>query len=899
MAGFTTTIELLLCLALPFQPSADLDFFEKKIRPVLADHCYKCHSEKSQPAKGGLKLDTRAGVLKGGATGPAIHPGKPEASLLLKAIRHDSSVEAMPPGKPQLSQEVIADFTRWITRGAHDPRVSAATNDKTNTSKHWAFQPLKKPPVPAGGYAHEIDRFLHKKLQEAGLSFSKLADKRALIRRATFDLHGLPPTPEEVVAFEKDNSPLAYARVVERLLDSPRYGERWARHWLDIARYADNKGYVFFEEQSYPWAFTYRDYVINALNTDLPYNRFIEQQLAADLLPQSDGKTLAALGFLTVGGHFMNNTHDILDDRMDVITRGLMGLTATCARCHDHKYDPVSMADYYGLYGVLRSSAEPLVPPLYETQADNESARKITAEIAAKEKTLRDFVVGKHRDLVEGGRKRAGEYLLAAHKTRNKPADDDFMLLSDPGDLNPSMTTRWRVFLEETKKNASPAWQLWHALAVFPEDQFSQKAGPLLEEFREKKQGNPVILAAFSQTPKSMEETARVYGKILAAVDQQWREACQKGKPAVLENPHEEELRAALYGAKAPPDASVELDWGFLSLFPERATQEQYKKLLKELETASMKGPARAMVLNDLPAPYEPRVFLRGNPSHLGMPVSRRLPVIANPKANPLGKGSGRLELARQIASPDNPLTARTIVNRVWLHHFGRGITATPDDLGTRGDPPSHPELLDYLASEFMAHGWSLKLLHRRIMTSIAYQQQSIMRKEGLEKDPENKLLWRMNSRRLEFEALHDSLLAVSGSLDARLGGPASGLFSNRRTIYAMVNRLEFPNLLTTFDVPHPAAPAGLRNTTTVPPQALFLLNDPWVKKMAQQLASHARVKAAPKTEEQVEALFSLVLQRKPGAEELKKALTLLGEKPQIVDLAHALFLTNEFMFIE
>ncbi|MEO2089554.1 MAG: PSD1 and planctomycete cytochrome C domain-containing protein, partial [Gemmataceae bacterium] len=668
-------------------------------RPVLVERCVGCHGPKAK--KGGLRLDTREGVLAGGDNGAVVVPGKPTDSRLVAAVRHAGDLK-MP--EKRLPDTEIAALEKWVTLGAPWPAKATLTPPE-KAAEHWAFRPVMKPPVPKSDAANPIDAFLQAQLSEKKLKPSAEADRRTLLRRLAFDLTGLPPTPAELDAFLKDVSLDAYEKVVDRLLASSRYGERWGRHWLDVARYADNKGYVFFEQKEYPWAWTYRDYVIDAFNQDVPFDRFVLEQLAADQLKLDDPKSLAALGFLAVGGHFMGNVHDIIDDRIDVVTRGLMGLTVSCARCHDHKYDPIPTADYYSLYGVFRSCTEPTVPPLLGKPAETEGAKKHAAELAAKEKALTDFVVGKHTELVSQARSRAAEYLLAAHTARHQPPADDFMLIADQGDLNPAMIARWRAFLERTRKAKDSAWSTWHRYADTAEADF---AAVICRDT-----DNPRVRAAFATPPKAMKEVAERYGKLLAEVEAEWKKA---GGEAPLTDPAAESLRATLYGPTAPADAPLALDWGFLSLFPDRATQGEYQKLIKEVETHAAKGPPRAMVLLDADRPHDPRVFVRGNPNRLGEAVPRQFLQAVDPNRKPFATGSGRLELVKAIASKENPLTARVFVNRVWMHHFGRGIVGTPGDFGVRGDPPSHPELLDWLAAEFVADGWSVKKLHRRIV---------------------------------------------------------------------------------------------------------------------------------------------------------------------------------------
>jgi len=911
MIPFRVVLLVAFLFTAPLQaadPTA-LELFEKNVRPVLVEKCVSCHGAEKQ--KGGLRLDTRVAILKGGERGPGIVPRKPTESLLVKAVRHADEELKMPPSG-KLSAREIAALEKWIELDAPWPaKVTLATPNAIEqaAAKHWAFRPVKRPEIPKlkTPPPNPIDAFVVAKLTEKGLSLSPRADKRTLIRRVTFDLLGLPPTAAEVEAFLKDNSSDAYEKLLDRLLASPRYGERWGRHWLDVARYADNKGYVFFEGKEYPWAWTYRDYVIRSFNEDKPFDRFVMEQLAADLLAPNDVEAQTALGFLTLGGHFMNNTHDIMDDRIDVVTRGLMGLTVTCARCHDHKFDPIPSADYYALYGIFRSSVEPTVPPLAGPPPKEPEYLLYDAELKLREKRLVDFVTTKHTALVNGARTRAAEYLLAAHAARNQPPADDFMLLADPGDLNPSMITRWRQFLADTKKRRHPAFLHWHAVAELPEPEFAVKAGELLKAVRG---GNKLVAAAFAKPPASMKEVAARYGKLLTEVDKQWKDATSRGQTK-LGDPDAEELRRVLYGADSPADAPLALDWGFLSLFPDRATQGEYQKHLRELENWLAKGPPRAMVLHDTTRPYDPRVFERGNPGRPGEPVSRQFVKVANPRCKPFSSdSSGRLDLAGEIVSRDNPLTARVFVNRVWMYHFGRGLVGTPGDFGLRGDAPTHLELLDWLASEFMqptnpdreVGGWSVKQLHKRIMTSTTYTQASLDRVEAVATDPDNRLLWKQNRRRLEFEPLHDAVLAVSGQLDTKLGGPSVRLFggNKRRAVYGYVDRLEFPSLLTTFDVPNPSGSVPERTTTTVAPQALFLMNGPFARDAAKKLVALPAIQKLTEPGNRLDLIYLTVYGRPPASDEKKLALEFVAKgADRWVDLAHALLMTNEFAFVD
>ena len=466
------------------------EFFEVRIRPILAGHCYSCHGPNKQQS--GLRLDSREGLLKGADSGPVVVPGRPEESPLIDAIRHDAPIK-MPP-KSKLSAQAIVDLTTWVRMGVPWPENTSArsangaggpaTNITAAAKSHWAFQTIKDSPPPAiKNYMWpqtSVDRFILAQLEGKGLSPSSRSDKHTLIRRATFDLTGLPPTPSEVESFEADTSPLAYERVIDRLLASPRYGERWARYWLDVARYADTKGYILFQEPDYHWAYTYRDYVIDAFNHDLPYDRFLIEQIAADRLPAVHGRRpLPALGFLTLGARFMGNVHDVIDDRIDVICRGLMSLTVTCARCHDHKFDPIPAQDYYSLYSVLASTREPEIPPEAGESPRTPAYTQFVQELAVRQRKLSDFVTAKHRELVESTKRRAAEYLLAAQQALDQPTTEDFMLLADGNDLNPAMLVRWQAYLIRTRKEHDPVFAPWHALAALSAARLRRPCRPI------------------------------------------------------------------------------------------------------------------------------------------------------------------------------------------------------------------------------------------------------------------------------------------------------------------------------------------------------------------------------------------------------------------------------------
>ena len=753
-----------------------------------------------------------------------------------------------------------------------------------------------------------IDRFVLAKLEAKRLKPAPRAVDAVLHRRLHFALTGLPPEPGQAI----DNRP----STLNRLLASPRYGEHWARRWLDVARYADNKGHVFFEENNFHWAWTYRDYVVNAFNEDKPFNRFILEQLAADRLADGNRSALPALGFLTLGPRFSGNIHDILDDRIDVTTRGFMGLTVSCARCHDHKYDPIPTADYYSLYGVFRSSPEPTLAPTFAPAADTPERKAFDAEMAKRLKALNDFVDKTRANIIHTARTRTAEYLAAVHAKRNQPSTENFMLLTDKGAINPYVIHRWEMFLKDARRDNNPVWTVWHRFAVLADDEFAAKATEVHRKLftNEAVPINGRVRAKFEAAPpKSMKEITDGYGALFKAVDAEWQK--QKSENACLTDTEAEALRQVLYGANSPPMIPRRMGWGFLALIPDRPDQGVYKKLIKEVEQWSMTGkgaPPRAHVVTEMEVPVEPVVFNRGNPHQRGKPVPRQfLEIIAGENRRPFTDGSGRLELARAIASPGNPLTARVIVNRVWAWHFGRGLVATPSDFGTRAEPPSHPGLLDWLAADFIAHGWSLKHLHRRIVTSATWQMASthpgeLTKGQGPNPklvDAENRLLWKFNRRRLGFEEIRDALVFATGNLDAKVGGPPVNIlggFNGRRSLYGRIDRMNVDTTLRAFDFPDPNITCARREPTTVPPQALYLMNHPVMADYAARIAG--RKDLPSETELRVEQLYRLLFARTVLPDELALAKNFLGNSPNAArwqSLVQALLLANEFAFID
>jgi hypothetical protein len=881
----------------PKPTSEQIEFFEKKVRPILSEHCYSCHGPKKQNA--GLRLDSAAGLKQGTDSGPIVVAGDPAKSRLISSVKRQGEFP-MPPKLP-LPPEAVAALTEWVKAGAVFPEAATSTG-AIDPKKHWAFQPVKDPIIPKGP-AHPVDALVRAKMSDKELSLSPEADRRTLIRRAYYDLIGLPPTAAEIEAFVNDKSPDAWEKVIDRLLASPQYGERWARYWLDIARYADTKGYVFQEDRNFPYAYTYRDYVIRSFNDDKPYNQFIVEQLAADRLPLGEDKSaLAAMGFLTLNRRFLNNTHDIIDDRIDVTTRGLLGLTVTCARCHDHKYDPIPAKDYYSLYGVFASSIEPKDLPLIGEVKRTPEVIAFEKELASREADLDAFIAKKHGDALARLRTvdSIADHIRGSFDLGNNPADQ-IQAFARERDLNAYVLGRWKTFLGEQLKSHSPIFSSLAALHAVPESEFEKKASQILAALGkdEKKPVNPLVLKALTDAkPKAFKDASNAIGRLI--VDR----ASFRGP---LRN-QESEL-AAILGANGPLDVAL-ADFDKIQNRADREAVTAQKKKIDAFKATSPAAPPRAMVLNDGPA-FQPYVFLRGNANNHGPTVPRQfVEIAAGPDRKPFANGSGRLEMAKAIASAENPLTARVMANRVWLYHFGHGLVRTPSDFGVRSDPPTHPELLDWLAKRFVEDGWSVKKLHKRIMMSETYRQASTVSVEIYKTDPENRMLSHQNRKRLDFEALRDSMLVVSGKLDTTQFGKSVDLFktpfTGRRTVYGAIDRTNMPGTMRAFDVASPDQHSPQRFQTTVPQQALFLMNSPFVSEMAKALVSRTEFESATTTDEKIAALYLLTLGRKPTKEELQigrefidAAGTAKSAFSPWVQYAQVLLLSNEFAFVD
>jgi hypothetical protein len=1176
--------------------SEGLEFFETKIRPVLVRECYECHSADSKSLKGSLRLDTRTGTIEGGDSGPSVVPGSPEESTLLSAIRYEDF--RMPP-KRKLPDSVAADFERWIRMGAPDPRADAPSvkpehAEKPSSSKDfWAYRPPVRPEVPkvsnTSWIRDNIDSFVLQTLESKSLKPTNEADRRTWLRRVWFDLAGLPPAPEDVERFLADTSADAFEKVVDRLLASPRYGERMGRNWLDLARYAEDQAHTF-KARLYPNGYLYRDWLVRAFNDDMPYDRFLKFQIAADLMEGPDGyANRPALGLFALGPvYYQDNGEkdkalaDEWDDRLDTLMRGTQAMTVACARCHDHKYDPISMADYYGLAGIFASTEYAEVPAVPASivearrQADEVAAEaklainRFQAEVAPEarlkqidripdyakaawklvrasqgktpnEKAIRSearsarlnetllkrwtrlFETGSNDAITEAamGRNRSlaefrDSFVNDGKMTKVVPADaenavvklaaqwlaeaktalphrnalleefgEDYAFLKPedrsivpPGtiplgnlfDDSKSTTLKSAItsdpFLSVATKDSFGVQQIlqgwgdtaiiapsirlafgrigsdsnahgqivndgWstdggirtegksadpklgrteqgigmhaNALITFDLDAIRRagmisssmpmrfqvdKAGINDDAFSQSKGVNLAVIVSKPQVDRSRFDSilsAHVNGSPVKIVEDDTLykfsgEIPQKlkadGKFAsfdVVLPPEAKYLTIVSTAAGDPGDTNsissdhavfagaritYQADQGNLARNSGRPGQpatasasqdkrEAQARLLSELfdekglmgtpaseieplldgeparilaaakqEAAKAEAAARAIRVPQAHSLVEGpardlKIYLAGDPKRQGAIAPRKFPSAwSSPDQGTIEPGSsGRMTLAESIASPQNPLTARVIVNRVWASHFGTGLVKTLTNFGQLGDRPSHPELLDYLASEFIDSGWSLKRLHRRIVLSATYRQSSESDIEtAREIDPENRLLWRMNRRRLEIEPWRDAVLAIAGQLDPAIGGASESLdeSNRRRTLYGTVSRHRLNDLLRLFDFPDPNITAGERSVTTVPLQQLFVLNSDFMVRMSKAMAARVeRERSSP--EDRVERAFTLAFGRGPTSTELMAAKEFL-ESPleegsdrlsPMEQLCLALLGTNELTYLD
>ncbi|MDA7503888.1 DUF1553 domain-containing protein [bacterium] len=1062
-----TTLIVALSILLSYVPLSAQDdpvdadgiaFFEARIRPVLVKHCFECHSVEAKSVKGGLLLDHREATYKGGDSGPAVVPKDVDKSLLISALTHES-YEMPPQGK--LPEAVIADFVRWIEMGAPDPRegdVVTRSIDFDEARQHWAYQPVTDPEIPrvinTNWPASEIDHFTLEKMEHLDLHPVAKAQKRELIRRATFDLIGLPPNPEDIAVFLKDDSSDAFEKVINRLLQSEHYGERWGRYWLDVARYSEDQAHTFSVTANTS-GFRYRDWVIAAFNADMPYDKFVRMQIAGDLIgPESDESYdhLVALGFFGLGAQYYKNSDaakaaaDELDDRVDTLTRGFLGLTVSCARCHDHKFDPIPTQDYYSLAGIFRSSKlhnAPLCP-----QTDVEVYNAGQKRMKETEAAIKKFLAEEKTTAAETKVSETAKYIetvwrYQTFKAYGKPADT--AKLAQQSGVNEFLLKRWIDFLDAKNKGKVSALETWFELEPFESSgENSNTAVPvevtsIANEFQayiqellnirdgvsttnlvqtgdgKVKHHRPGSPRFVSPNVTKIRPTAGIDIDITGA-KQLFLVVSDGGNGNSCD--HSDWIAPTLVGDKGELKLT-ELKWNSLEGFGGGKIDRNYEgKPLKVGGKAYENGigvHAPCVIVYDLPEGYERfkatggldnsgsdqggcgeqaavqfsvyteqpaegpispgkdvlsivlgkdgpfavsdddlenfltgekrgelitlraefedakktappmyavahsyteanaadmHVFVRGNPAQEREVAPRRfLRVLAGEDRVHFTKGSGRRELAEAMTRPDNPLTARVMVNRIWQHHFGRGIVGTPSNFGKQGEPPTHPEMLDYLASRFIESGWSIKSLHREIMLSSTYQLSATNLEANAQIDADNRFVWKMSRQRLGVEAWRDALLAVSGKVDLTMGGPSTILadvHNVRRTVYAKISRHELDNLLRLFDFPDANITSSKRSETTVPQQQLFVLNSPFMVEQAKAFAARLHREKPNSDEARIEQAFLLAYGRPPVSAEMEIGLTYLnGEKDpeskltQWESYAQALLASNEFMYLD
>lgn len=993
---------------------SDEDFFESNVRPLLVKHCQECHGDKKQ--EGGLRLDSRDGWMRGGDRGATIHPGEPEKSLLIQAVRYKDSDLEMPPSK-QLTKQEIAVLETWIKRGSADPRIESATTISAAMSleeakKFWAFQPVKAPAVPkdAGDRwsRNPIDAFVLAQLKQRRLTPVPVADRRTLIRRATFDLTGLPPTRDEIAAFLNDESENAFESLVERLLESPAYGERWGRHWLDIARYADTAG----DGSDYPVreAYKYRDWVIDAFNHDKPFDEFVREQIAGDILAKNGpaeayADRVTATGFLAIGkryGYKASPTYQYLDfaDVIDSVGRSMLGLSLGCARCHDHKYDPVSANDYYAFYGIMQSTKwafpggeeqkrpahfPPLVPA--EEAAKLELAKKENlarldreiAELKRERAELNPNVLAGGTDLgfeaQKPGKPPGKPWVSAGPIEVTTEAQSPFDQVHPKGKvgvrLGSGQPTDGLRYVFEYGLRATPGQQMHFTVDFRPVASPQQKGAFRFYLGRGVVQSLAVECSATSTefairngtkwetirnlTPGTwytlrltIDPATKKYSGIVGTLDD-LTVFEDKGTGASWDGIADCFICDGfghVEGAACARDIdniglqSVAFGEPGTGPVAPRIVDAAAKERLAKIDAQIKELTAQRKSIAATPAypvaygvgegtPVNARLQQRGEPHRLGDEIPRRNLEVLGSDLVAKGNGSGRIDLANWITRPSNPLTARVFVNRVWQWHFGQGIVTTPSDFGSRGEPPTHPELLDWLATKFIESGWSVKSLHRLIMNSRTYQLASIDNEANLAVDPGNRFHWRYSRRPLDAESIRDAMLAVSGKLDRAvpqahpfppvdtwgftIHNPFYAVYdSNHRSVYLMVQRNRRHPYLALFDAADPNQSVARRQPTTTPTQALFLMNSPFIHEQAKKFAKRI---AAVSGDDRAKTLwaFETAHGQIPEPAVVRDAVEFvsayrekLANKPKSDQdvaawsaLARVLLTSNEFLFVD
>lgn len=870
---------------------SETDFFETKIRPVLVESCYKCHSSTSLKVKGKLLLDTKSLTLKGGETGPAVVPGNLDKSLLIKAIRYSNKDLQMPPNA-KLSEQIIKNFETWVKMGAPDPRLETPKYVRIKDPQdHWAYKPINPPKIPDINnkwISNPIDNFILSKLKENKLSPSSEVDRKVLIRRVFYDLIGLPPTEKEVSDFVSDTSLIAYEQLIDGLLNSPHYGERWARHWMDTSRYSDTTGTVNVgTDTRYTYSYTYRDYLINSFNKDKPFDLFVMEQIAADKM-KGNKETLAALGFITLGKN-SGNINDVIDDQIDVIFKGFMATTLVCARCHDHKFDPISTKDYYSMHGILNSSMVPddkTKPLLYDAPQTEEYLDYVKKQ-GIIEKEIEKFIDVRFESAMSDYRTNTfkhiyGGYILNTMVDANK---SDFIRTNK---LNTAMIQKWalaiNVKLAVPKRGSlrsnnkpkednlnHPSFLPFSRMFKVTDDKFKDEFATLILDYSE--DINPFLLHRIKRSPiNSMKDLAVAYQ---SAVLDSFSNTSTNVPGAI-------EFRDSIFKNSGPMDINRLNFQGFYGDGGKTMTYDnelrEQRRRLNTLEITHVAAPPRAMVMVDKGSIVNSPVFIKGNAGTTGPIVPHRfLETFSYLNPSNFTNGSGRLELAQSIVNPLNPLTSRVMVNRIWQYHFGEGLVKTPDDFGFQTETPAQIDLLNYLAYYFMEEGWSVKKIHKLMLMSSTYKQSTMSDSKKAYIDPSNKFYWRMNMLKIDFETLRDTILYVGGKLDFTMGGQPVNLvtpdqmgYSTRRTIYGFIDRGNLPEVFTTFDFATPEMTTGRRFQTVVPKQSLFLMNNSMVIEQVRNMITRDEFVKITNEKEKIKSLYRICFQREPSSIETK-----------------------------
>jgi hypothetical protein len=927
MPAFVAECLLLAGVAPALGQPSGIEYFETKVRPIFIAKCHACHSLSSRMA--GLDLSSAAGFQKGADSGAMVNGSDVSGSRLMRAISYENTIKMPPMGR--LKDDEVAAIREWVRMGtpwpagkAGDAGNAAPVKPRINLAeqrKFWSFQPVRKPAAPevrdSEWRLNPIDAFLFARLEQVHLKPARPADKVTLLRRATYDLTGLPPTQSEIADFLNDSSAEAFARVVDRLLVSPRYGERWGRHWLDVARYADSTGVD--EDHYYPYAWRYRDYVIEAFNQDARYDEFVREQIAGDMLPAArpndlNVKGLIATGFLALGPKLIAEQdkvkmfYDIVDEQIDVVSRGILGLTIACARCHDHKFDPISTKDYYSLASIFASSKQlanveahiselhfaPLVP---KDKADRYEAHQ--AKIKEKQSEINNLVADEEAHYRAALAPQLAGYMLAARRVY-----DDRVSAAEAAaerHLDAAVLERWVNYLKPVRERRVHL-EAWYQAPAETREQVAAGYQARFIETAAVRQEAMTKWRHESRAAKAAGQEVPTAPKFPVGEDRFFTDVTAKHGPFALPEKHREESMRAQGRTRL---AALEAE-------------------LNALKTSSPPEPPLACALTEGKI-TEQRVFVRGNPENRGDLVTKRFPVVLSSSHEPaITQGSGRRELADWLANPANPLTARVMVNRIWQWHFGEGFVRTPSNFGKTGLRPTHPELLDYLAATFVERGWSIKSMHRLLMLSKAYQMSSTASPEARERDADNSLWSRFPRRRLEVEEIRDSLLALDGSLDLTMGGALQTFKigktgtdrmsfdpdkSNRRTVYLPLRRSNLPAILTLFDFGDATTSAEERAQTNVAPQALYMMNSDFVTRQAQGLARNLLAESALDDAGRVQKAYYRVIGRPAEETEINEAVEYIqqfpvepGNGPERLlpwtTFCRALVGSNEFLYI-